>query len=401
MNSDLTSRHFEMPELGRLWVILQSADAHKASCDTDRILRADQSLTGVIGEIVSEPSYQNIEPVIADLKFRAWKAEALRRGRDWLNFVASAKSEEGIREVFADLGAAVDSLEEVPTEKCGADTHARALQKIEDTYLARKRGDAIGIPTGLATLDRCLSGGFKPGELVTIGALTGKGKTHIGVSLAMNAIRSGFKACYATIEMSDIAIMNRMIAHQSGVNSKILTAGGFDDYRIDEQMDAVARSAEPFMKKLLTIADETAGVYENLEALVRRLVRLGKLDILVIDYIQQFYFAKPLQNRVAELNLITSKVKHLTKKYNFSTVMLAQLNREAQKEKERGKAHGSHQFEQSHSIAKDSDIILILDEDAIDGQEFLYLSKNRNGEDGLRLPVNLDRRVSRIMEVVK
>jgi len=400
LDGGLTPSHFENTDYQKLWVIMRSAEEYGTMLDPYRLMRLDDRLSPVIADLISEPTVQSVKHLIFDLRFRRWKKETMRRAKEWFCFVESADTDEGIKSRFAELGSAVESLDEAPKEKCGAAVHAEAIDEIEKTYLAKNSGRVIGTPSGIPSLDRCLSGGFKPGELIVLGALTGKGKTHIGVSFTMNALRNGKRVCYVTIEMAATGIMKRMIACESGLNSKILTSGAFDERILDAQMDAVAKSAGVFMGKGLIIADETNGSFEALETLIRKLGRSESVDLLVIDYIQQFYFDKPSQNRVSELNQITSKVKHLTKKYRFATVMLAQLNREAQKDKERGKAHSSHQFEQSHSMAKDSDIILILDEENIGGQEFLYLAKNRNGEDGLRFAVNLDRRVSRIMEAM-
>lgn len=395
ISAGISSCHFLVRAMKDIFAFMATA------YERDRIVSAEDfpgEYLPIVAEIVSTPWVQNLDHAIEEIKDRHWFAGLTTKAQDFLKSVERGGSKSEARNNFAGFASFVEADDRAPVEKCGADVHARSQQEIEDTYLAKRNGLAIGVPTGVPTLDKCLSGGFKPCELATIGALTGKGKTHIGVSLAMSAVRSGKKTCYVTIEMADTAIMKRMIANESGVNSKILTSGSFDAGKLDEQMDAVSKSSGPFMQRLLTIADETDGSIESLELLIRKLARQNKIDLLVIDYIQQFYFNKPLQNRVAELNLITSKVKHLTKRYKFSCVMLAQLNREAQKDKERGKAHSSHQFEQSHSMAKDSDIVLILDEDAIGGQEFLYLAKNRNGEDGLRIPVNLDRRTSRLTE---
>lgn len=396
----ITSLHFQDKTLREIFAIVASAYNHGQSYSPEYLAAEHPKYAPALCDFFGAVWVLNLDAFIDEMKDRAWGQTVEKKTEEFFrNLKAQEKKDRRIiLDHFAALASVFESLDDVPSGGCGSEIYFKAYQEIEDTYLARKSGKAVGVPTGIPTLDRALSGGLKPCELVTIGALTGKGKTHIGVSLTMNALREGLRACYVTIEMSDTAIMKRMIACESGVNSKILSAGTFDDYTKEAQFDAIANAGVSFRKDRLFIESDTRGVFERLESVMHRYGRSKRIDLLVIDYIQQFYYAKPLQSRVSELNQITAQVKNITKQYGYATVMLAQLNREAQKEKERGKAHGSHQFEQSHSMAKDSDIILILDEESLGGQEFLYLAKNRNGEDGLRFPISLDRRISRITE---
>lgn len=396
----VTSLHFQDQAKREIFAIIASAYNHGQSYSPEYIAEEHPKYAAALCDFFGAVWVLNLDPIIDEIKDREWGRLVEQKTSEFHRNLAAQekKDRQTILDHFSALASVVESRDEMPSGGCGSEVFFKAYQEIEDTYLARKSGKAVGVPTGIPSLDRALSGGLKPCELAAIGALTGKGKTHIGVSLVMNALRAGLRACYVTIEMSDTVIMKRMIANESGVNSKILSAGTFDDYTKEAQFDAVANAGVAFRKDRLFIESDTRGVFERLESVMHRYGRSQRIDLLVIDYIQQFYYQKPMQSRVSELNQITAQVKNITKQYGYATVMLAQLNREAQKEKERGRAHGSHQFEQSHSMAKDSDIILILDEESLGGQEFLYLAKNRNGEDGLRFPITLDRRISRITE---
>lgn len=396
----ITSAHFQDQARREIFGFLASGYNHGQTYSVEDLADKFPQHALMLADFISAIWVQNLQPHIEELKEREWGKLVDKKLEEFYRSTRAQvkKNRELILEQFAALASVIEAVDEMPSGGCGSEIFFKASQEIEDTYLTRKSGKPVGVPTGIPSLDRALSGGFKPCELTTVGALTGKGKTHIGVSLTMSALRAERRVCFVTIEMADTAIMKRMIANESGVNSKILTAGTFDDYSREVQFDAIAQAGAAFRKERLFIEPDTRGIYERLESVMHRYGRSKRIDLLVIDYIQQFYFQKPLQNRVSELNQITAQVKNMTKQYGFATVMLAQLNREAQKEKERGRAHGSHQFEQSHSMAKDSDIILILDEENLGGQEFLYLAKNRNGEDGFKIPVNLDRRISKLTE---
>jgi replicative DNA helicase len=55
---------------------------------------------------------------------------------------------------------------------------------VDDLYRVKKRGcDLIGLTTGIQALDDA-TGGIRSGELWTVGALPGRGKTALGLQVA-------------------------------------------------------------------------------------------------------------------------------------------------------------------------------------------------------------------------
>ena len=72
------------------------------------------------------------------------------------------------------------------------------------------------MPTGILSLDLA-TGGIRPGELWTIGALPGKGKTAIAVQVIL-ANGANRNAKYAfSLEMQDLEIGKRFLAAKSSL----------------------------------------------------------------------------------------------------------------------------------------------------------------------------------------
>src|SRR6516162_9404659 len=74
----------------------------------------------------------------------------------------------------------------------------------------------IGMPTGLQSLDLA-TGGIRPGELWTIGALPGKGKTALGVQVLLANGAAGVPCVAFSLEMQTLEIGKRFLAAKSAV----------------------------------------------------------------------------------------------------------------------------------------------------------------------------------------
>lgn len=89
-------------------------------------------------------------------------------------------------------------------------------QKRLEAYEKRaKSGGITGIPSGIDKLDLILRG-YNKGELYTLVAYTGTGKTWLEVIQAVAQARLGYKVLFITTEMSTEAVMRRIDATWNG-----------------------------------------------------------------------------------------------------------------------------------------------------------------------------------------
>ncbi len=99
----------------------------------------------------------------------------------------------------------------------------RTVAAIEKLY--HNQEDYTGIPTGFRALDNMTSG-FQNSEFIVIGARPSVGKTAFALSMAAN-ISVGHKVPvgFFTLEMSDMALMQRLVASEARIGSQIIRTG--------------------------------------------------------------------------------------------------------------------------------------------------------------------------------
>ena len=74
------------------------------------------------------------------------------------------------------------------------------------------------VPLGFGTLDKTLSGGLRPGELLLVGGAQGTGKTTMTLQMARNVAASGAaSALYVCFEHDEQYLLDRLIAMESAL----------------------------------------------------------------------------------------------------------------------------------------------------------------------------------------
>lgn len=69
---------------------------------------------------------------------------------------------------------------------------------------------AVPVPTGLGNIDTAMSGGLGKKEYGIMCAYTGVGKTTLALNMAWGAAKQGFKVCFATLELDEDKIRERL-----------------------------------------------------------------------------------------------------------------------------------------------------------------------------------------------
>jgi replicative DNA helicase len=142
--------------------------------------------------------------------------------------------------------------------------------------------------------------------------------------------------------------------------------------------------------------DATAGLsILQLRARARRMAQQHGIKLFVIDYLQLLHSTtrRSQENRQQEIAEISSGIKALAKELNVPVIVLAQLNRELEKDKSRKPRLSD--LRESGSIEQDADLVGLLykpnsgDEEEgatpeeSEGQAVnLLIAKQRNGPTG-------------------
>jgi replicative DNA helicase len=258
------------------------------------------------------------------------------------------------------------------------------------------------IETPWPGLNRMLVGrGFMPGQMVVIGARPSRGKTALGCQIADYAASHGTGAAVFTLEMPARDIMLRMAAARAQVDSLKVTQGWANQLEINALNEAFADLTDEEHCRLW-IDDTTGCTVPAMRAALRRLAARHPISLVVIDYLQLVETSGGSERRYEQVTEISRGVKRLAREFNAPVVVLAQLNRESEKDGNR-KPHPS-QLRDSGSIEQDADVILMP---ALqDGQDEqgdvlaidLMIMKQRNGPAPVRVPLQFLKRYAKFIE---
>ena len=243
-----------------------------------------------------------------------------------------------------------------------------------------------GIVSGFPDLDK-LTSGFQPSELVIIGARPGMGKTAIALCMAANiSIRQKKPAAFFSLEMSDQALMIRLLSSETKIDSYHIRTGHFTS----SQFDKILSIGDQIHVSPLYIIDNPHMTMLNIQTMSRRLRLLEKIEIIFIDYIGLISSENTMAPRWELIGQVSRSLKGLARELNIPIVALSQLRREAEKEKP-----SLADIRESGSIEQDADLVMFLNRDRElekppdekkkeDPQPVqLTLAKNRNGPTGL------------------
>jgi replicative DNA helicase len=251
-----------------------------------------------------------------------------------------------------------------------------------------QRGQRI---TGLAThymdLDEMTSG-LQASDLVIIAARPSMGKTALAMNIAENAAIADQKVVgMFSLEMSREALLLRLLCSCARVDSHKMRTGSL--WR--EDMQKVVRAMEQLANAPVYIDDTPGLSLSEMRAKARRLKQsLGKLDLIIVDYMQLMSGGgRRYENRTQEVSAISRGLKALAKELAVPVVALSQLSRAPES---RGGDHRPQlaDLRESGSIEQDADLVMFIfreevykqDDPELQGRAEIIIAKQRNGPTG-------------------
>jgi replicative DNA helicase len=258
-----------------------------------------------------------------------------------------------------------------------------AIRIIEN--FAKSNKEYTGIPSGFDELDK-LTSGFHASEFIIIGARPSIGKTALALTMAAHiSIRNRLPAAFFTLEMSAIALAQRLLSMEARINAASLRSGYLKSRDFMDMVDAAANIYEA----PLYIVDTPNMKLMDLRAQARRIRVQENVGIIFIDYLGLISSENYNVPRFEQISEISRSLKSLARELDIPIVVLCQLNREAEKERP-----NLSSIRDSGSIEQDADVVMFLHRERSsdkkpeegrnqDGSKTsLILSKQRNGPVG-------------------
>lgn len=244
-----------------------------------------------------------------------------------------------------------------------------------------------GVATHYTELDNYTSG-LQRGELIIIAGRPGMGKTSFALNMAENiAIQNKLPVAVFSLEMPGIQLVQRMLSSRARVDSGAMKRGDLSH----DEIDKICVAMNELRSAPIHIA-ETSGINViDLRARARRLSdRVGKLGLIVIDYVQIMsgINSGPSSNRAQEIAEISRSLKTLALELDVPIILLSQLNRDV--ESRTDKRPNISDLRESGALEQDADIILLLyrddyynrDDSKEKGVAEVNVAKNRSGSTG-------------------
>lgn len=257
------------------------------------------------------------------------------------------------------IDARLDPLRERAHEHRNFTVGADAIEgAIDDANDARQRdSDLIGVPTGLAKLDEHL-GGLMPSELIVLGGATSSGKSALGLSIALEAVKQGIGVGFFALEMSAKALARRILAIETGVSPIAIRRGAFKE----SDMERMLAGWQRYKGRPLYINDSSGLTITQLAAESRRLCRTQRIGLLVVDYLQLLKGTEYRGvNRTNEVADISQGLKGLAKELDVPILALAQLSRKI--EERAGHRPILADLREGGTIEHDADLVLFVHRD--------------------------------------
>jgi replicative DNA helicase len=243
----------------------------------------------------------------------------------------------------------------------------------------------VGIPTGFSELDD-ITGGFSTG-LIVIAARPSVGKTAFASTIAMNAASMGKKVGIISLEMPDEQVGGRLCALYTGIDFWRIFSGHIPDDQIRDYFQKLTTLAN----YPIFVSDQTSVTISDIRAKALKLKKKRGLEMLIIDFVQLIEGeGKASDNREREVARISRGCKLLSKELDIPVILLAQLNREIEKSKD--KKPRLAMLRESGALEQDADLVLMLYRPIMSGipidsegystqnQAFVLVEKNRNGK---------------------
>lgn len=192
-----------------------------------------------------------------------------------------------------------------------------------NTLGKRMSGEIKALSTGLSDIDKEIVG-FNGGDLITIFAFSGVGKTALANQIGLNIIRQKKRVLFFSLEMPKEQIRDRMISNITNIPFKKIKYSDLND----NEMESVVKANSYISRNkgiLISEEDELMSIIGKIQIEVMR----NDVDIIFIDYINLINISGNFKEEHHKVTECTRQLKKVAKMVNKPIVILAQGKQES------------------------------------------------------------------------
>lgn len=244
-----------------------------------------------------------------------------------------------------------------------------------------------GTPTGFQKLD-AMTAGLQKGDLIIIAGRPSMGKTTLAVNIAENlCLREDLDAVVAifSLEMTAEQLILRMLSSEARVSGGRIRNG----FLAQSDWPMLTAAAGRIHATHLYIDDSSSVTALDIRARARRLkAQTGRLDLVIVDYLQLMRSSERIENRVLEIADITRGLKALAKELAAPVIAVSQLARKTEDRVD--KRPQLSDLRDSGAIEQDADVVMFVYREEFympkkpdaQGVADIIVGKQRNGPTG-------------------
>ncbi|MFH0939281.1 MAG: replicative DNA helicase [Planctomycetota bacterium] len=254
------------------------------------------------------------------------------------------------------------------------------LAEAEHAVTARREGrepESPAISTHYADLDRLLSGGLWPGELIVIAGRPSMGKTTFAINIVRNvAVGNEVRikpAAIFSLEMPREQVAKNILCAEAELDSQKMRR-----YEFNEEEFECLKSANKALEQAPIYIDDSSGIsLSQLRARCRRLRHRHQIRLVVVDYMQLMRGTSlsRRESREQEVAEISRGLKALARDLEIPVIVVSQLNRSAERRENDDKRPQLTDLRESGAIEQDADVVIMLYR-----PEYYDLTQNANSK---------------------
>jgi replicative DNA helicase len=319
-------------------------------------------------------------PTSANVEFyaRIVQASSIRRTLARVSQEIISRAHDESSEISVILEDAERRIFEI-SDRNQTGTYSPAKDIVKQTFDAIERHyhsktEYTGIPCGFKDLDQ-LTMGFQNSEFIVIGARPSVGKTAFALTIAAHmAIRQKIPVGFFSLEMSAMAIMQRLLSMEARLDSQRMRTGMLSP----ADFSRITEACSKLYDAPLYISDSPDLKLLDLRAQARRMKAKQDVKIIFVDYITLIGSENrdlPRHEQIAE---ISRSLKALARELALPVIALSQVRRETE-----GKRPNLADLRESGSIEQDADVVIFIHTEDLKAEvREISVAKQRNGPVG-------------------
>lgn len=305
---------------------------------------------------------------------------------NFINEKGLLRSQEEIEEALSTMESKLNTLVDYHLpRKEGTKDMVQACMELTDFF--DDESPCKSLKTGLSELDT-MTAGFKPGELIVIGARPSMGKTGISLTFLNSFCKANKKVLYFSFEMSTLDMMKRLISSICHIDLHKLNLKKENGKRNlnHKEYTSISEAFAVVADYQVTWHEQPCNV-SQMRSISKKVKRQNGLDCIFVDHLGKVVPTNPNTSRYEQISDSIRWLKNLAKELDVPVIVLSQLSRKV--EDRQNKRPMMSDLRESGEIEQESDLVMFLYRDEYyysdtdnPGIMEILVEKHRNGPVG-------------------